>query len=157
LQTMSDSTADLNASVAALQDGNQVLNRASQLAQEGINATSEGQDYEALASEVDGLINRVLSTANSQSDGRYLFGGTATTQPPFSVTTQDAQGRPTAVTYAGSAERSNALIGPGQTVDTHYAGSQVFQQPGADVFQSLIGLRDDLRNANLDPNAKAKA
>ena len=36
--------------------------------------------------------------------------------------------------------------GQNQTVDTRYAGSEVFQQPGADVFQALITLRDNLRD-----------
>ena len=39
--------------------------------------------------------------------------------------------------------------------DTYYAGNQVFQQPGADVFQALMGLRDELRNPALDSSAKA--
>ena len=102
-----------------------------------------------LASEVDGLIDRVLKAANSQPDGKSVFAGTAITTAPFRVATTDAQGRPATIAYDGAPERTRALTGPNQTVDTRYTGTEVFQQPGADVFQSLIGLRDALRDTSL--------
>lgn len=157
-QTMSDATADLNAGVSALQDVNDALVQAKQLAQEGINDTTDPTSAAALATQVDALIDRVMAAGNTQSsDGKYLFGGTATGTPPFQVAATDAAGRPTAISYAGSADRARALIGPGQTVDTRYAGDQVFQQTGADAFQALIDLRDNLRNTTLSGTARTAA
>lgn len=157
-QTMTDATADLNAGVGALRDVNDVLVRAKQIAQEGINETTDPGSAAALATEVDSLIGRVLAAGNTQSaDGKYLFGGTATGAPPFQVAATDAAGRPAAISYAGSADRARALIGPGQTVDTRYAGNQVFQRTGADAFQALIDLRDNLRNTSLSNPARAAA
>src|SRR5581483_9261401 len=89
-------------------------------------------------------------------DGQYIFGGTATQTPPFAVTAQNANGRPTAIAYQGAAERARALVGPGQTVDTQYTGSQVFQSAG-DVFQSLIALRDTLNDSSLTADARNQA
>jgi flagellar hook-associated protein 3 FlgL len=146
-QTVSDATSDLDAGVSALNDINDALTRAKQIAVEGADATTDAAGQAALATEVDSLINRVMQSANSKNGDAYLFGGTATETAPFQVTATDAQGNPTAISYTGSANRARTLTGPGQTVDTKYVGSQVFQQSGADVFQALIGLRDLLRSA----------
>jgi flagellar hook-associated protein 3 FlgL len=35
------------------------------------------------------------------------------------------------------------------TVKTRFTGSEVFQQPGVEVFDTLIALRDDLRNPSF--------
>ncbi len=149
-QSASDATATLNGSVSALQDVNDALVRAKQIASEGINATTDAIGHSALANEVDGLIDRVVRAANTQSDGKYLFGGTATDTPPFAATSVDAQGRPAAIAYSGANENSRTLIGPNQTADTRYDGSQVFQKTGSDVFDALIQLRNNLRSPVQD-------
>jgi flagellar hook-associated protein 3 FlgL len=150
-------TSNLNASVSALQSVNGILTQANQLASEGASSSTDAEGYVALANQVDGLIQQMLSTANTRTDTGYLFGGTASGQVPFKVTAVDASGRPLQISYQGSSERQQILIGPGQTMDQFYAGNQVFQQSGADVFQTLLGMRDDLRNPNLDLTGKAQA
>lgn len=149
-QTMNDATADLSEAADSLGEANQVLVRAKQIAVEAVNGTTDSQGHEALATEVDTLITRMLSAANKQADGNYLFGGTATDTPPFATTGTGPNGGPGAVVYQGSADRARVLIGPGQTTDTRYVGSEVFQQAGGDAFGALIGLRDALRSPNPD-------
>jgi flagellar hook-associated protein 3 FlgL len=157
LNTAGEATSDLNVSVSALLEGGQLLNQAADLASQGINGATDPTSFDALASQVDNVIDRMLALGNSQAGGRYLYGGTATQQPPFAITARGSDGRPTAISYQGSGERAQVLIGPGQTVDTRYAGDQVFQSAGGDVFQALIGLRDALRNSSLDPTARTQA
>jgi flagellar hook-associated protein 3 FlgL len=158
-QNVSDSTAVLNSGVSTLLETNDVLVRARQIALEGADATTntDANSIDGLASEVDGLIDRALRAANAQPDGKSLFGGTAITTQPFRVATTDAQGRPLTIAYDGAAERARTLTGPNQAADTRYDGSQVFQQPGGDVFQSLIALRDQLRDTTLTGPARAQA
>lgn len=158
-QNVSDSTAVLNAGVSTLQDVNDALVRAKQIALEGADATanSDPNSIEALAVEVDGLIDRALKSANSTPDGKTIFGGTASDTAPFSVATTDANGRPATIAYDGAAQRARTLTGPNQTIDTRYTGDTVFQKPGADVFQSLIALRDNLRNSALTGSARGAA
>ncbi len=146
-QTVADATSVLNAGVNVLQDVNDVLVRARQIALEAGNATTEGEptSREALATELDGMIGRALTAANSRPDGKTLFAGTAFATPPFRVATTDASGRPATIAYDGSTDRTRTITGRGTTVDTRYVGSEVFQQSGADVFASLIALRDTLR------------
>jgi flagellin-like hook-associated protein FlgL len=158
-QNVSDSTSVLNAGVSTLQSVNDILVKAKQIALEGADATAntDPNSIEALATQVDGLIDQALKAANSQPDGKTIFGGTAITTAPFSVATTDAQGRPATIAYNGATDRTRTLTGPGQTVDTRYVGSDVFQKPGADVFQSLITLRDNLRSTTLTGAARAQA
>ncbi len=156
-QTVADSTAALNGGVDSLQAVNQVLVRAKQIASEGANGGTTTQAYEALATEVDRLIERAVAAGNSRVEGRYVFGGTATDTPPFRTVSPTPGALPTSVAYDGATERATALIGQGQTVDTRYAGNAVFQGAGADVFQSLIGLRDELRDTVMPSSAKAQA
>jgi flagellar hook-associated protein 3 FlgL len=156
-QTLADSTTDLNAGVYALQETNKALAKARQLAITGANSGIEPASYETMAAEVDTLIGQVLGLANQQSDGRYLFGGTGDDAPPFRVDTTNADGRPATIAYDGAGERAAARIGATQTVDTKYVGSESFQAAGADVFASLIGLRDDLRNTTMTEAQKTAA
>lgn len=153
-----DASATLNDSDTALGDVNDVLVRARQIALEGADtATSSGPGaLEALASEVDGLIDRALRSANVKPDGKPLYAGTATDVTPFRVSATDAFGRPTAIAYDGAAESARALTGPGQTVDTRAAGDQLFQRPGADVFQSLLNLRDTLRDTSINDTTRSQ-
>ena len=158
-QTVADATSVLNSSVTTLQDVNDILVRARQIALEGADSTlsNDPTSREALATEVDGLIGRVLTAVNDQPDGRSLYSGTDISTTPFRVATTDAAGRPATVVYDGSAARARTLTGREQTTDTRYVGSEVFQKPGADVFASLIALRDDLRNTSVTGATHATA
>jgi flagellin-like hook-associated protein FlgL len=135
LSNIQDATATLNSSVSTLQDVSGIFTQARSLA---INATNSGNDQNALntlAQQADGLLNRLVSLANTQNGGRYLFSGTATTTPPFAV-----NGAGTYI-YQGSNGRASTIIAPGQTVDTNYSGSQIFQaiQRGATVYSGPTG------------------
>jgi flagellar hook-associated protein 3 FlgL len=154
-RSLADASSELDAASSALQDVNRILVRTKQLAQEGANSTTDANAYENLANEVDTLFNQLLDTANSQIEGRYLFGGTADNTAPFRVATQNSQGFPATVSYDGAQQRSRSLISTRQTVETKYIGSEVFQVTGAEVFESLIDLRNDFRNSTLSPAEKA--
>lgn len=157
-QTMSLSTNTLNAGVSALQDANDVLVQAKRLAVQGADATSsDPQVQESLASQVDGLIERMMAAGNAQENGLYLFSGHSTTTPPFAAGSVNANGTPASVQYQGSADRARSLIGAGQTVDTRYSGAAVFQSGAGDAFQALIDLRDQLRNTSMGTADKSKA
>jgi flagellar hook-associated protein 3 FlgL len=142
--TVGEATAVLNSGVSTIQDVNDILVRAKNIALQANDSSTTPESREALATEVDSLLSRALTAVNAQPDGKSLFSGTAVNTAPFTATL-DAQGRPTAVTYAGSTDRARIVTGRGTTVDTRYVGSEVFQQPGADVFAGLIALRDNLR------------
>jgi flagellar hook-associated protein 3 FlgL len=148
LNNIGSATSSLNSSVSALQEANGILSQARGVAVEGSNSTNDATSFEALAQQVDGFLNRLVNVANTQDNDHYLFGGTATTKPPFSVASTDSQGRPQSVVYQGSQDRSTVTVNQQQSVATLYAGSQIFQTSAGsgDAFSVLMQLRDDLRN-----------
>jgi flagellar hook-associated protein 3 FlgL len=158
-QNISNATSTLNQSVSTLTDVNNLLTQAQQLAAQGANGidSSNQTDLSALGTQVNGLITEALTDANSQFQGQSLYAGTATTTTPFTVATTNTSGEPETVTYNGSAQNTSTIVGQGQTVSTQYAGSNVFQQSGSDVFQALIGLRENLQNTSLSGTQMSQA
>src|SRR5439155_5280758 len=72
---------------------------------------------------------------------QYLFGGTASGKPPFSIASTDSQGQPQSVVYVGSQDRALVNVSQQQTAAILYPGSQIFQvrSRGATVFTSNTG------------------
>jgi flagellar hook-associated protein 3 FlgL len=71
------------------------LNTAITLGSSGATGTSSAADNQALASQVEGVLSSVISQANTSYQGVYVFGGSASSTPPFvaaSTTYTSAQG-----------------------------------------------------------------
>jgi flagellar hook-associated protein 3 FlgL len=121
------------------------------------DATKSPQELSAYATEVTQMIQQGVQFMNSTSQGAYLFGGTQSNQPPF-VTTTDASGNITAVTYQGNASVPGAEIAPGATVSVQVPGANTSgngpggfitdTRTGADFFNHLIALQNHLLAGN---------
>ncbi len=148
LTNIQSATTALNTSVSTLQQVNNIFSEAKSLAIQASSSTNDSISYTALAQQVNSLINNLVTVANTQNNGTYVFAGAAANTQPF-VTTQDAAGNIQTVAYQGSSNSTSATVDDSQQVQLYYPGSQVFQsQNGGDAFQSLITLRDDLNNVN---------
>ncbi len=75
----------LNASDQSLQTVSGLLNQAKSLLLSGVGDTVSSTEKAALADEVAATIKSAATAANASTQGRYLFGGTQTSQPPFEV------------------------------------------------------------------------
>jgi flagellar hook-associated protein 3 FlgL len=123
-----------------------VLQRAISLGVEGANGTLSNSDRAGVATEVIGIQNQLLSLANTSYQGQYIFAGTAITQP-FVVDPSQASG----VRYTGNNGTNSVTIGNGYQLQANVPGSQVFNGPGADVFQAINDLITSLRsNTGID-------
>jgi len=123
------------------------------------STTASSSDLTNYADEVNTLINRVVTAANTKdpATGQYLFAGTASGSAPFTTTT-DASGKVTAVTYHGNGSVNQAEIGSGQTTSVDIPGVSsgaggargLITDPvsGADFLNHLISLRDNLLAGN---------
>ena len=85
---------------SALQQLKTITDKANELAA-GVDGTTSTQTMLTDSTQVSQLIQQAVDVLNSKDGSSYLFGGTASGQPPFSVTT-DANGNVTAVTYKGN-------------------------------------------------------
>lgn len=142
-----------------LQSLQTINSKAGEIVTSAGNGTQSASNLQTSATEVNDLLNQVVSLANSKdpSTGQYLFGGTASSQPPFTVT-KDANGNITGVTYQGNETVNQTEIGDGimTTVDipgantsgTGTRGLFTDSQSGADVMNHLIALRNDLNSGN---------
>jgi flagellar hook-associated protein 3 FlgL len=134
-QNISDAQAKLNESVSTLTQASNLIAQAKQLAIEGSSTTNTPGSDQALGAQVQSILNQIVALSNTQQNGQYLYGGTASLTAPFAV---NAQG---VVVYSGSTQIVSQPIGQSQQVNTLYAGNQVFQslQRGSTVITGTSG------------------
>lgn len=163
LKTEQQNLSQYNNTIAALQDRamssfnaikgvKTVSDRAGEIATMA-DGTRSPEELKTYASEVSELIKQAVQTMNSQQGDQYLFGGTASSQPPFTLTT-DVDGNVTGVTYQGNTTVVENEIGSGSAIsidapgeNTSGAGARGIitdSRSGADFFNHLISLRDHL-------------
>jgi len=124
---VADST--LNSAVLA-------LTRAITLGVQGANGTLSPENRQALAAEVRGLRDQLLTLANVTFQGNYVFAGTAVTTAPFVADSTS----PAAVTYQGNDGVASIEVGEGQSLPVNLPGNRLFTDPAADAFLALDHL-----------------
>jgi len=66
-----------------------IMKRVSELLVSSGNDTASAVDRQAMGAEIKELKNQIGNLANQTVNGRYIFGGTDTTTPPYNETTGD--------------------------------------------------------------------
>jgi flagellar hook-associated protein 3 FlgL len=104
------------------------------------------------ADRLDQLLSDAVGTANTQFNGKYLFGGTQTTAPPFTLAADHS-----AVTAnaAGITGTINYQVGEGATAAVNIDGQEAFN--GTSPFALLIQVRDALRAGTVPTQAQLDA
>lgn len=130
------------ASYSGLSSLTQIYDRATQLATLGTGTlgSSANQGY---ADELNQLIQQAVTTANSQFNGDYLYGGTAVSSPPFTTQT-DANGNITSVTYAGNSSQTSIPISSTSSIAATTDGTT--NAGIATLINDMISVRDALNN-----------
>lgn len=132
-------TSALSIEEVALDSANDLLLRARELTVQGQNGTLSQSDKNAIASEIDGLREQLLSIGNMQNaDGEYVFAGTASDAPAY-----DANG-----VFQGDALVRQINIGEGVSIGRGHSGAEVFEavNAGLNTFDVLAGLSQALRD-----------
>jgi flagellar hook-associated protein 3 len=125
LANLQDVRNRLNESVTELLDVQNILERARQIVLEG-NQPIDAETGEALAVEVERLLERLVTVANTRFEDHFLFAGTAVTTAPFAVDTGDQASGATTVRYAGTDERTNTVVATDTYVASLYSGAEIF-------------------------------
>lgn len=144
LKTIQSASNVLQTSVDALKAAQSVLATARNAALTVGSATNQSAANSALAAQVNSAIDQLITIANRQlPDGTYLFGGISSTTPPFAVTASNSSGQTSAISYLGSQQDAEAIVGQSQTVTTLIAGNRVFQPSigGATSYSGTTGAR----------------
>jgi len=142
LQNITTLTGSLQTAGSALSSVVEALTSAQTLGVEGATGTTNTQNRQAIAQEVQGIQQQILGLANTTYNGQYLFSGTATTTQPYVADANSASG----VTYNGNANTNSVEISEGQAMPINLPGSQLFSNSITNVFQSLQDLYTALNN-----------
>lgn len=150
LDNIEKTLAFMGATDTALAEVVTVFDQAKAIAVQGANGSQDAASRAALAQSVDSLLTRLIDIGNTVHDGRYIFGGTATTSGKPFVLAEDGS----RVDYRGDLEAFRVEIGPHATVEVNQNGHALFKER-RDLFAALIELRDALRADDGAAIAKA--
>ncbi len=137
---LADARSWLEATDSALLAVEEILNRAKELAVKGSSGTLSPEDQQAIAYEVDQLIDQLIGIANTSHEGRYIFAGQQTLTEPFTRTGDN-------ISFQGDDGKLQFRIGPGQLLTVNLNGQEVFglneAEPGK-IFKALVDLKQNL-------------
>jgi len=131
---------------SALNGAADLLSRIQELAIVGVNGATDQEGRNAIASEMNGILESILQVANTSRMGLYIFAGTKTTTRPFE-STRNSAGDVSAVTYMGNREKIKYPVGPGFSSQVNQPGAETFMDNN--LFSSIISLRDNLASGAI--------
>lgn len=112
------------------------------------SGTLTDAEFKAYKSELQQEIGTVVDAMNTNYDGRYIFGGTRTTEPPFS-TTANANGEVNGLKYNGDENDLPREISNGVSIDLLTNGNSIMTAQGTqskDLSSFFSELVADLDN-----------
>jgi flagellar hook-associated protein 3 FlgL len=120
-----------------------VLQRARELAVQGANGSNPQEALNNIAAEVEELTEQLRGIANSKFNGKYVFNGQRTDQPPY----PDANSYQTASFDQGSISFE---LSRGVTIDVNLHAGEIFGEAGEvdNAFEALNSLSTSLRNGD---------
>jgi flagellar hook-associated protein 3 FlgL len=98
-----------------------------------------------MAATLSGIRDQIIGLANTSVQGVYLFGGTASSTPPFQLNSDPTTG----VTYSGNSGTNTVPVDNGQTVQSNVPGNQIFASGTGNVMQSLTDLINEVQSNSL--------
>lgn len=139
LDNVANANAWLNTTDTALGQASDILHSIRDIVVEGANDTLPQSSRDALAKKVKQFREELLQVANTNHDGRFIFGGFETTQPPFTG----------GGVYTGTPSPGGKIdyeIGVSVKITINITGDAIFENPPGpvDVFQLLTDIETDL-------------
>lgn len=146
------------------------LSRVRELTVQAANGTNDQSSLDAIADELNQMIEELVNVGNTQVAGRYIFAGFASDEPPYkfytgatdgiddneSLTTVKGEDRGvinatnvTFVKYNGNDGRIITEISPSVTIPFTISGETVFGSSN-EMFNTIIGIRDSMYKGDYD-------
>ena len=96
---------------------------------------------ERTASQINDILEQIVSLANTKHMAQYLFGGSNTASAPYLV--ERTNGQITSVTYQGSFENRDINVAPGVKSSAFYVGNNIFHSDDRSnpIFLSDTGAK----------------
>ena len=139
---INNATGWQNATDTALQNIEQLVQRARDLTVQGATDTSGADGRQAISAEIDQIIESIKTAGNTQYAGRYIFSGSATTTAPYTPDGAD--------TYTGDTGSVVTEIGQGVQVPYNVVGSNVIGDgaTSGSLIAVLRQISSDLTSGN---------
>lgn len=118
----------------------------------GLSGTLSSANMNQISSELGSIRDQVVSLANTNYAGSYLFSGTAGSTQPYTINSSTT---PATAVYAGDTNQEFTETPSGQKIAVSVPGSAIFSASGADVLGSLNKLIADF--ASGTPTATTEA
>jgi flagellar hook-associated protein 3 FlgL len=146
-QNSKDAQSWMEVTDGAMTDLNSIMIRAKELTVRSIS-TNTAESFQAIGSEMDGLINQAVSIANSKIGDRYIFSGQMDKTEPLKRSGD-------VFTYLGDGQKISMLLKPGTVSpnedSVNLTGQDVFG-PSMDMFRQLTEIKNQLSSGKPDLN-----
>lgn len=146
-KNIDDGSAWLELSEASLNELEAIFVEARGLAVQGASDTFDAQQRAVIGDQVDQFVEHALSLSESRFRGRYIFGGTETSDPPYLAVRSAGKIDSLAPRgdTSGSIERE---VSDGIMVTVNVSGREIFEG-SLNAFDVLINLRDALQTNDV--------
>ncbi len=146
LSNLSSVSGEVNTAQSALENATQLLEQAGTLAAEGASTTVSASERASLSQQASQILSELVSSANTNYEGQYIFSGDETSSPPYQLDSSSSTGVDQLVTAPAPRLIQDAT---GVT----FAVSLTAQQ----IFDSQTGGQPDSNNVFLAVNSLATA
>lgn len=144
-RNLSEAYLWMDNSEAGVEHVNEALQRVRELTVQGSNGTLSESDKQAIAREVEQIKKDIMSVANTQVAGRYIFNGTNTSEPPV------ADGGTGAPQVTLNTKDYTVEVSRGVSLKANISPQNVF---GQGLFDTLQGIQETFDGTGtIDINA----
>ncbi len=118
------------------------VNQAISLGVEAGNSDLSDTERQAIADQLSGIQQQLVSIANTSYSGTYLFAGSAVETQPFTLDATATAG----VTYNGNGSTVSVEIDNGESLATNVPGDQLFLNSSGSLLGSIQQLITAIQN-----------
>ncbi|MBZ4683471.1 MAG: flagellar hook-associated protein 3 FlgL [Fusobacteriaceae bacterium] len=174
LENVDNAKTYLNSTDVSLTQVSEILQRIRELSVQAANDSFEQTARDAVASEINELIEQLVVVGNSSIGGRYIFAGYNTQEKPFKIFTGedllkegeeanldliDVEGNtrkdilkdvPVRIDYTGDQGVMMTEVDKGVTLEYNVTGDKIFKNKDGDLFEELLYLRDSIYKGDVN-------
>ncbi len=139
----------LNEADNAMSSMSDLVSRVSVLVTQASNGTYQVANREAMAEEIDSILEQMVGLANHKVLGKYVFGGMDSIDAPYTVERED--GKISSVSYGGSQYEQLVPVGPGVKFSGLLVGDDIFSDDNRQdpVFTGNTGASSGIGTSNV--------
>ena len=147
---LAQATTAANVGDSALTSASTILDQLTSIAAQGANFTATATSRATLAQQVQGIAKQLVSLANTNFAGRYVFGGDDPNTQPYTFNWSVPAGVVRNNTAGNTATLTNSdgeTLVPSQTAQQIFDAQNANGSPAAgNIFQSVYALGQALQN-----------